>query len=276
MHQRKLLRRALARVAELALIPGPRLVATPRSSAPAAEAIPPPPSSPPGPAPATVGLPAEGAGTASTWPSPPGDAAADAVAAVATEARRDGAAPVPPLALSAPTCPGLPEQVASDHRRGLDLARAGRWNHAQRALEAARRAAPEGPAAADLASVRAVRRQLRALAKWPRDVEAHLLLGQAYMELELGEHAEEVFRRVTALARGEPRAYIYLALEYAYRGENDEAERAYTQARGLDESLPTFSSALARWSARPEPDTTPPTSAASPERDLWPGDDRVC
>ena len=57
------------------------------------------------------------------------------------------------------------------------LAAAHRWNLAQRALESAVRASPSGPVA-DLTSVCEVRRQLRVLQKWPRDVPARLALGR--------------------------------------------------------------------------------------------------
>ncbi len=146
------------------------------------------------------------------------------------------------------------------HEQGLVMARAGRWNWAQRELERAVRAAPDGPVCDDLTSVRVVRRELRVLQKWPRDVQAHLRLGQAYMELGLGDDAEDVFRQVIALAPTEPRAYVYLALEYAYRGATAEAERVYEQARAFAADLPSFSVVLPDWQALLDTPDSPPVS----------------
>jgi tetratricopeptide (TPR) repeat protein len=119
------------------------------------------------------------------------------------------------------------------------------WGRAQRELERAAREQPDGPAADDLASVRAVRRQLRILQKWPRDPQAYLALGRAYMDLGLGEDAERAFLRAVALAPEEPAPHYLLALEYFYREATDEAERAYARARALADDLPPF----AEWRA---------------------------
>lgn len=137
------------------------------------------------------------------------------------------------------------------YEQGLSMARAHRWNWAQRELECAARDHPTSPAQDDLISVRAVRRQLRVLQKWPRDAQAYLRLGQAYMELELGEDAEEAFRQVSVLAPEEPAAYYFLALEYAYRGAVADAERIYAQARALAPDLPPWSAILADWQELP-------------------------
>ena len=133
-----------------------------------------------------------------------------------------------------------PEPLAPHHAQGLRLAEAQRWNWAQRELELAVRAAPGGPAAADLASVREARRQLRVLRKWPRDVPAHLALGRCYFELGLGAAAEALFRRVLDLAPTEAAAPYFLALEYAYRGEWAVAEGYYARASALAPDLPPF------------------------------------
>jgi len=148
------------------------------------------------------------------------------------------------------TTPPAQAPLGPRHEEGLVHAQARRWGHAQRALEAAQRADPEPRAAADLASVREVRRQLRMLRKWPRDVPAHVALGRAYMELDLGLEAEAAFLRAIALAPTEPAAYGHLALEYAYRGELTAAERAYDRARVLGPDLPPFAALLAEWSAQ--------------------------
>jgi len=141
--------------------------------------------------------------------------------------------------------------LAPHHEEGLRLAAAHRWNWAQRELERAISTATDESAAADLTSVREVRRQLRILRKWPRDVPAHVALGRAYMDLDLGPEAEAAFLRAIALAPTEPAAYGHLALEYGYRGELAAAERAYDRARVLGADLPPFAALLAEWSALP-------------------------
>jgi tetratricopeptide (TPR) repeat protein len=132
------------------------------------------------------------------------------------------------------------DRIAPHHAQGLRMAAAQRWSWAQRELELAVRSAPGGPAAADLASVREARRQLRVLRKWPRDVPAQLALGRCYFELGLGAEAEALFRRVLDLAPTEAAAPYFLALEYAYRGEQAEAEEYYARARALAPDLPPF------------------------------------
>jgi tetratricopeptide (TPR) repeat protein len=131
------------------------------------------------------------------------------------------------------------------------MAAAHRWNWAQRELDLAARAAPEGPAAADLASVRDVRRQLRVLQKWPRDAQAHLALGRAYFELGLGADAEQALRQAIALAPAEPAGHLLLALEYAYRGELAASERSYAEALARGEGLPPLAALLADLQAAP-------------------------
>ncbi len=95
-------------------------------------------------------------------------------------------------------------------------------------------------ALADLTSVREVRRQLRVLRKWPRDVPAHLALGRCYFELGLGADAEDTFHRVLALAPEEPAAPYFLTMEYAFRGEWSAAEDCYARAGALAPDLPPF------------------------------------
>ncbi len=166
-----------------------------------------------------------------------------------------GIAAAVPGRASAPEWPAAPPPapLESHHERGLRLAEAHRWNWAQRALEQATRAATDGAAeaAADLASVREVRRQLRVLRKWPRDVPAHLALGRCYFELGLGADAEETFRRVLTLAPDEPAAPCFLALEYAFRGAWPAAEDAYARARALAPELPPFADWLHEQGSAP-------------------------
>ena len=149
------------------------------------------------------------------------------------------AVPEPEQAAAPAPAPRDP-QLEQHHEQGLRLVADYRWSQAQRELERAARATPHGPAAMDLASVREVRRQLRVLRKWPRDVPAHLTLGRAYFELGLGADAEAIFRRVLTLAPQEPAAPYFLALEYAFCGVWPVAEEHYAQARALAPDLPPF------------------------------------
>ena len=157
-------------------------------------------------------------------------------------------------ARAAPPVPPAEAPREPHHRQGLCWAQSQQWNRAQRALELAVRADPAGPAGADPASVRAVRRQLRLLAKWPRDAQALVALGQAYMELELGAAAEQAYRQAIAVAPAEPAAYVGLALEYAYRGAWAEAERAYAQAQALGAGLPPLAAVLTAEQERAAPE----------------------
>ncbi len=143
----------------------------------------------------------------------------------------------------------LPVPLDPHHERGLHMAEAHRWNWAQRELERATSTATDEAAAADLASVREVRRQLRVLHKWPRDVPAHLALGRCYFELGLGADAEATFRRVLTLAPDEPAAPYFLALEFAFRGERTVAEGYYARARALAPDLPSFADCLGEQEA---------------------------
>jgi tetratricopeptide (TPR) repeat protein len=184
---RMVMPRALARLATLLHTPARRVAAAP---APAAT---------------TTGA------TLSTTAAPPSQAR-EVVPAVAA-----GALPAHGRART-DTAPPAPAPLGPRHEEGVVHAQARRWGHAQRALEAALRADPEPRAAADLASVREVRRQLRILRKWPRDVPAHVALGRAYMDLDLGPEAEAAFLQAIALAPTEPAAYGHLALEYTFAG----------------------------------------------------------
>ena len=173
----------------------------------------------------------------------------DAAGAGPSTKQRPPTEMVPEAAASAPDL--SPEPLEPRHRQGLLLAQRHDWNRAQRELELAARGTPDGLAAKDLASVRAARRQLRVLQKWPRDAQAHVQLGRSYMELGLGEDAEAAFRRAIALAPEEPAGYFHLALEYAYRGSLAEAEQAYAEARVRVAGLPDFAALLADLQATP-------------------------
>ncbi len=189
------------------------------------------------PPPELASLPSVASGTVRTDPSIIDDPATN----VGVSTPESGTAVPASFSLALP-----PDALHEPHyQQGLRMVTAQRWNWAQRELELAVRAAPDSPAGEDLASVRAVRRHLPALAKWPWDAGVYVELGRCYMELDLGQDAERAFRRAITLAPRDPAAYYYLALEYCYRGADAEAERVYTDARSLVETLPSFAMFLA-------------------------------
>lgn len=118
------------------------------------------------------------------------------------------------------------------------------WGRAQRALEEVTRLDPESPAPTDLQSVRTIRRALRRTARWPSDVDAHLELGRAYFDLDLGDDALAEFRAVERLAPSRPEGYVLSSLEYIYRGEYATALSTWTRARALSPSLPQLDDLL--------------------------------
>lgn len=211
-------------------------------------------------------------------PWSPGDGIATAAVPTSIALQHASAIALAPTAAPTPEARGEAavgslSPLAPHHEEGLRLAAAHRWNWAQRELERAISTATDESAAADLASVREVRRQLRMLHKWPRDAPAHVALGRAYMDLDLGPEAEAAFLRAIALAPTAPTAYVHLALEYAFRGELTAAERAYDRARVLRADLPPFAVLLAEWSAQPGsaamvsvPDAIPAGAGGAPPR----------
>src|SRR5579875_3612590 len=112
------------------------------------------------------------------------------------------------------------------------------WGRAQRALEEAARQDPDSPAAQDLQSVRTIRRALRRSARWPSGVEAHLDLGRACFDLDLGDDALAEFARAQRLAPGRYEGFALAALEYLYRGEYTHAMSTWLHARALNPELP--------------------------------------
>jgi hypothetical protein len=106
------------------------------------------------------------------------------------------------------------------------------WRAAQRLLEAAVADDPGSLARADLDAVRRARKALDRLAHWPSSADAHLALGVACFELELGDDALREFRAVQRLV---PQRYEGYAL----------ALEAWTRARALNPDLPDFSEVLA-------------------------------
>jgi tetratricopeptide (TPR) repeat protein len=119
------------------------------------------------------------------------------------------------------------------------------WRAAQRPLEAAADEDPASPARADLDGVRRARRALDRLARWPSSADAHLALGVACFELELGEDALREFREVQRLAPRCDEGFALTALEHAYRRAYAPALEAWTRARALNPDLPDFSDVLA-------------------------------
>jgi tetratricopeptide (TPR) repeat protein len=112
------------------------------------------------------------------------------------------------------------------------------WGPAQRALEEViGREAPD-VAPADLQSVRAIRRALRRTARWPSDVDAHLQLGRAYFDLDLGEEALAEFSLVQRLAPHRYEGFALAMLEHLYRGDYALAMSAWLRAHALNPDLP--------------------------------------
>ena len=124
--------------------------------------------------------------------------------------------------------------------RGLVHIQQYQWSRAQRALEEAIRHDQSGEAKAYLADVRAVRRHLRQLDRWPRDPLLHLQLGRLYFGLELGDRALEEFRRVVQLDPEMAEGHFHLALEHLFRGEEEQARHAAKIANDLNPELPSY------------------------------------
>ncbi|MHB1005611.1 MAG: tetratricopeptide repeat protein [Chloroflexota bacterium] len=114
------------------------------------------------------------------------------------------------------------------------------WARAQWALERLAGEKRVSEAAQYLAEVRAVRRCLRQLEKWPRDASLYLELGRLYFGLELGDGALEAFSRAADLQPDLALAHHLLALEYLYRGNRAAARRECEWAHAIDPELPSF------------------------------------
>lgn len=123
------------------------------------------------------------------------------------------------------------------------------WGLAQRALEEAGRGDGESPASLDLRSVRVVRRSLRRLSRWPSDVDAHLELGRAYFDLDLGDDALAEFLTAQRLAPRRYEGFALSTLEYIYRGDYAIAVSTWTRARALNPDLPVLDDVLGTLSA---------------------------
>lgn len=112
------------------------------------------------------------------------------------------------------------------------------WGRAQRALEEAAKHDPASSADLDLVSVRTIRRSLKRAARWPSDAEAHLDLGRAYFDLDLGAEALAEFVLVQRLAPKRYEAFALATLEHLYRGDYTQAMTHWTRARALNPELP--------------------------------------
>lgn len=168
-------------------------------------------------------------------------------------ARRFAENTAPPVSLPAPIPVASRENVSSHHleppepRLYLEARRQIKrraWGHAQRALEAAVVEEIDAPARLDLDSVRTVRRALRRAARWPSDVDAHLDLGRAYFELDLGDDALAEFTLAQRIAPNRFEPFVLSALEYLYRGEYARAMRAWSRAAALKPELGSFDDVL--------------------------------
>lgn len=132
----------------------------------------------------------------------------------------------------------VPSLESELYREARELIKQRAWGHAQRALEAAARQDPDCPAVFDLASVRTIRRSLRRIARWPSDVDAHLDLGRACFDLDLGDDALAQFLLAQRLAPLRYEGFTLAALEYLYRGEYTRAMSTWLRARELNPELP--------------------------------------
>jgi len=141
------------------------------------------------------------------------------------------AAPQPELP---PTPPDARLQTGLWHIRHRE------WGRAQRALEEIVRRDAKCEAGAYLAEVRAVRRCLRQLSRWPRDPQLHLELGRLYFGLELGDEALHEFKQVVQIEPGLAEGHFYLAVEYLFRGDEEAARGACERARQLNPDLPSY------------------------------------
>lgn len=144
--------------------------------------------------------------------------------------------------------PPAPEPTL--YRQAREQIKRRAWGHAQRALERAAQLEPDCPAALDLTSVRTIRRALRRVARWPSDVEAHLELGRALFDLDLGDDALAEFLQVQRLAPDRYEGYALAALELLYRGEYARARSTWIKARERHPDLPELDDVLGSLPAK--------------------------
>jgi tetratricopeptide (TPR) repeat protein len=145
---------------------------------------------------------------------------------------------------------GAPDFETGLYREARGQIKRHAWGRAQRALEEVARRDPTSPAALDLTSVRTVRRALRRIARWPSDVEAHLELGRAWFDLDLGDDALSEFLTVQRLAPQRFEGFALAALEFLYRGEYTRAMSAWVRARELNPELPDLEEVMGSLPAK--------------------------
>lgn len=161
----------------------------------------------------------------------------------------DVASPATPPIIAERSVPGTGRGQSSEPRLYLDARRQIKrraWGYAQRTLEEASRVEADGAATLDLLSVRAIRRALRRLSRWPSDVDSHLDLGRAYFDLDLGEDALAEFHLVQRLAPGRYEGYALASLEYLYRGDYGIAVSTWARALALHPELPPLDEVMGK------------------------------
>ncbi|MBV9359535.1 MAG: hypothetical protein JO023_28835, partial [Chloroflexi bacterium] len=118
------------------------------------------------------------------------------------------------------------------------------WEAAANAIEQARlrdaeqlalraRAAGESDATEFLDTLRAIRRGLKVVHRWPRDAHAHLALAQAYFLADAGTSATSEAAETLRLDPSLGEAHALIGLESSYRGERERAAVAWERARLL-------------------------------------------
>jgi tetratricopeptide (TPR) repeat protein len=119
--------------------------------------------------------------------------------------------------------------------RGLAAAHEGRLQEAIRLLEHARTETTwrDEEVEANLGELRAIRRLERKLELRPNDAPTLVALGKAYFAQERGDAALDCFRRASRAAPRFAEAYAMAGLELHFRGDSDDAERAYREALRL-------------------------------------------
>jgi hypothetical protein len=85
---------------------------------------------------------------------------------------------------------------------------------------------------------------LHRLAKWPSDIDAHLGLGRAYFDLDLGSEALAEFVLIQHLAPRRFEGFAMATFEHVFRGEYAIAASSWSRARELKPELPPIDEVL--------------------------------